>query len=60
MEVSFEFFVPCGETAEVFETGETAFDAISFAIEFLVELALPFTVGLGGDDADRSHRSNVV
>ena len=59
-EVLFEFFLACGESAEVFESGEAAFDAIALSIEFFIVSSLLFSVGLGGHDGDRSHGFDMV
>ena len=48
----FQFFVACCKTAEVFESGEAALDAVAFPAECNIQLALPFAIGLGGDDGD--------
>ena len=60
IEVLFEFFVACGESAEVFESGETSFDAIAVSIEFFVVGSLLFAVGFGGHDRDRTHGLDVM
>ena len=59
-EVGFEFFVAGGEAAEVFESGEAAFDAIALSIEFFIMDALLLSVGFGRDHRDRSHGLDVV
>jgi hypothetical protein len=59
-EVLFEFFVACGEAAEVFEFGEAAFDPIALSVEFFIVSSLLFSVGFGGDHRDRSHGFDVI
>jgi hypothetical protein len=60
VEVLFEFFVGCGEAAEVFEPVEASLDAVAFSIEFFVVGALLFAVGFGRDHRDGSHGVDVV
>ncbi len=55
-----EFFVACGESAKVLESGEAPLDAIALSIEFFVVNPLLFSVGFGGHDRDRSHGLDVV
>jgi len=50
-EVLFEFLVASGESAEVFEPGEAAFDAVALSIEFFIVSSLLFSVGFGGTTA---------
>jgi hypothetical protein len=60
LEVLFEFFVSCGETAEVLEFGEASLDAVAFSVEFFVVGSLLPAVGFGGHDRDRSHSLDVI
>jgi hypothetical protein len=59
-EVGFEFFVAGGESSEVLEARETAFDAVALSIEFLVVAALLLAVRFGRHDRNRSHGLDVV
>jgi len=60
VEVALEFFVTSGEAAEVFESREAAFDAVSLFVEGLVVLPLQFAIGLRRDDRDRTHGCDML
>ena len=60
LEVGFEFFVPRGEAAEVFESREAAFDAVSLFIEVFIVLALLLAIGFRRDDRDGTHRFDML
>src|SRR6202023_1195846 len=49
-EISGEFVVACGDSAEVLELIEEALDEVAFAIEREVACPLDLTVGFGRDD----------
>ena len=59
-EVGFELFVSGGEAAEVLESGEAAFDAITLFVQCFVVLALLLAVAFGWDDSDPSHACDVL
>ena len=59
-EIDFEFFVPRGESAEVFESGEAALNAIALFVEGFVIGAWLFAVAFGRDHGDRAHAGDML
>jgi hypothetical protein len=59
MKVDFIFLVSRGESVEVFESREAAFDAITLFVQRFIVLALLFAVPFGWDDSSRAHGCDV-
>jgi hypothetical protein len=60
MEVGFIFLVSGGESAEMFEPREAAFDAIALFVQGFIVLAVLFAVPFGWDDGNRARALDML